>query len=155
MLTVFSPHTVMTSLLSTLLPCTFWAVWHASVGHRSPAGALWVQTVTNSRPSAPPITPPAANHSAAKPQEALEPHPQSASGQWTPSCCLPRSTGWNIHRCTPAKTTGVWKSKQMNVCFSYVTKPVCSLKSSKIKNIRLTNSTNVAWAANLNKSKND
>lgn len=32
--------------------------------------------------------------------------PPSASDQWTPSCCLPRSSGWSTHRCTLGKTTG-------------------------------------------------
>ena len=64
-------------------------------------------------------------------REEAMPRPLSASGQWTPSCCSPRSSGWSTRRCTRARTTGrralwcVWGRCQVDTCVLNVSVCVC------------------------------
>lgn len=101
---------VMTSLLWTPLRFTCWAVWPDGDTSPSPAEELFLQTETCYKTRTVPVIPtpvsrrqPEVGLSAHK--EATLPRQPSASGQWTPSCCLPRSSEWSTHRCTQARTT--------------------------------------------------
>lgn len=102
--------TVMTSPLWTRQLCTSWVAWLVSAGPPSQVGALSAQTVTNwdvTRSPPAPHTPLTANLIVATTQEqAATPRPPNASGQWTPSCCSPRSIVWSTPRCILARTTG-------------------------------------------------
>lgn len=96
----------MTSPRSIPQLCMFSAAWLVSAGPPCLAGGLSVQTVINWSTTAP-LNPPASDRTGATIQgQPAVPRLQNASGQWMPSCFLPRSTEWSTLRCIQEKTTG-------------------------------------------------
>lgn len=89
--------------------CMSWAAWLASAGPPCPAGAPSAQTVTSSSARIP-LSPPANQAGATAQGQPAVPRLWNASGQWMPSCSLPRSTESSTHRCILGRTTGAVQS---------------------------------------------